>query len=256
MQYNLKGTTLSHFIRGLRIYRQKLADHAQGGNERIRNELGVVDNVIRHINNNLKERSIRDDQLWMDSDIEFAKETVSLIKATLPYGIEHFENENRQKIDAGAPTEATEGNNKKIAELRDIMELKFISEAIPRELIVGNPPKITVSQSPSTIINIQNHDGNVVVGDHNLVVQMQYLEASSQLSKLLAAVEQSKELSDEQKADVRSDVVTIEAQLAKPKPNKSIIKSAFDALSAGVTVGTAAQYLVQAGTALHDAGLI
>ncbi len=256
MEINCKGTTLSYFLQGLRIYRQKLADHAHGGNETIRSELEVVDRVICHISNNLKERARRGDKLWMDNDIGFSEEAVSLIKATLPSVIEHFENENRQKIDAGAPVEATEGNDKKIAEVHGVMKDRFMSEATPRKLIVGNPPKPTVGPTPSTVINIQNHDGSVVVGDHNIVVQTQYAEASEQLSKLLSAVEQSTELSDEQKADIRSDVVTIDAQLAKPKPNKSIIKSAYDALSVAVTVGTAAQLVLQVGTALHTAGLI
>lgn len=256
MELNLKGTTLSYFLHSLRIYRQKLADHAHGGNDAIQKELQVVDNVIRQISNDLKKRLRRGEELWMDSDIGFSAEAIALIKATMPLLIEHFENESREKIDAGAPVEATEGNNKKIAELQSVLEYRFMSESNPRKLIVGNPPKPEREQTSSTVINIQNHDGNVLVGNHNIIVQKQYAEASEQLSKLLATVEQSTELSDGQKADIRSDVVTIEAQLAKPKPNKSIIKNAFDALSVVVTVGTAMQFVAQVGTALHAVGLI
>lgn len=85
-------------------------------------------------------------------------------------------------------------------------------------------------------INIQATGSVVTIGDGNQI-NVKFKEAAQALSNVRNAVAQSKELTDEVKLDVVTDIDSIQDQLAKPNPNKSVIKTLWAGIEKTVTVG-------------------
>lgn len=79
-------------------------------------------------------------------------------------------------------------------------------------------------------INIQNVQGVVVLGNNN-VVRQEYLDMFRKLEELENKMKISSELEEDQKLSAQVDIQTIKDQLAKPLPDKQILKSAVEALS-------------------------
>ena len=79
-------------------------------------------------------------------------------------------------------------------------------------------------------INVTNISGVTLIGDQNLAVNIQYLDLYKVLSLLSEAVRKSTQLSDTEKLNYVADVETIKDQLAKPEPDKNIIRSAWERL--------------------------
>ena len=71
-------------------------------------------------------------------------------------------------------------------------------------------------------INITNIHGVTVVGDGN-VVNTHFTDLSRVLNEFKAEVQANTTLNDEQKLAVVADIDTLQAQLQKPEPNKSVI---------------------------------
>jgi hypothetical protein len=78
-------------------------------------------------------------------------------------------------------------------------------------------------------INITNVHGVTVVGDGN-VVNTHFTELSRVLADMRTAVQTSLKLPDEEKLDVVADIDALQAQLQKPKPNKSIVGSLWTSI--------------------------
>jgi len=85
-------------------------------------------------------------------------------------------------------------------------------------------------------INITNIQGVTVVGDQNAVVNTQYLDLYRKLSLLSEAVRGSAQLSDKEKLEFVTEIETIKDQLAKPLPDKNIIRLAWNKLKPLATV--------------------
>jgi len=79
-------------------------------------------------------------------------------------------------------------------------------------------------------INITNIQGLTIVGDQNVVVNTQYLDLYRKLSLLSEAVRGSAQLTDRKKLEYVAEIETIKDQLAKPLPDKSIIRLAWEKL--------------------------
>jgi hypothetical protein len=79
-------------------------------------------------------------------------------------------------------------------------------------------------------INVTNISGVTLIGDQNLAVNIQYLDLYKVLSLLSEAVRKSTQLSDTEKLNYVADVETIKDQLAKPEPDKNVIRSAWERL--------------------------
>lgn len=73
-------------------------------------------------------------------------------------------------------------------------------------------------------INIEAVGSVVTIGDGNQI-NVKFKEAAQSLSELRTAITQSNELNDDQKLDVVTDIDSIQDQLAKPNPNKTVIHS-------------------------------
>ncbi len=87
-------------------------------------------------------------------------------------------------------------------------------------------------------INIENVQGmaNIVIGDSNTVINNQYIELYKTLDLLSDSVRKSASLSDEDKLNYVGEVETIKSQLMKPKPDKNIVKQAWEKLKPLATV--------------------
>ena len=85
-------------------------------------------------------------------------------------------------------------------------------------------------------INITNIQGVTVVGDQNVVVNTQYLDLYRRLSLLSEAVRNSALLTDKEKLEYVMEIETIKDQLAKPSPDKNIIKLAWEKLKPLATI--------------------
>ena len=88
-------------------------------------------------------------------------------------------------------------------------------------------------------INITNIQGvtNLAVGESNsIIVNSNFIDLHNGLDKLSNVIKENTEMVDEEKLNNIAEIETIKAQLMKPKPNKNIIKGAWDKLSKLVTV--------------------
>jgi hypothetical protein len=85
-------------------------------------------------------------------------------------------------------------------------------------------------------VNITNVRGVTVVGDGN-VVNAGFTDLSRVLKDLRTAVLASMSLNDPTKLNVAADIDTIQTQLQKPEPDRSIMRKAWEGIKAVVTVG-------------------
>ena len=101
-----------------------------------------------------------------------------------------------------------------------------------------------------TGINITNIHGVTVVGDDNFVYN-QYDALYRGLNLLDEEIRRSDQFSDEQKLNYRAEIETIKSQLAKPEPNRGILKSAWEGLRALATVGGVVGLFLQVKTLIE-----
>lgn len=83
-------------------------------------------------------------------------------------------------------------------------------------------------------INITNIRGVTVLGSGN-VVNTELTDLANALSELEVALSQSDKLSEEEKLNAIADIGTIQTQLSKPNPKRSIVKDAWSAIEIAVT---------------------
>jgi hypothetical protein len=83
-------------------------------------------------------------------------------------------------------------------------------------------------------INITNIHGVTVVGDGN-VVNTSFTDLSRVLNDLKAEVQNTTKIGDDQKLNVIADIDTLQAQLQKPEPNRSIIGTLWSGIEKAVT---------------------
>jgi hypothetical protein len=97
----------------------------------------------------------------------------------------------------------------------------------------------SIFQKPNKLagINISNTKNSVIVLGDNNVVWNEHKELFENLEELGRQIRISSEISDNDKIEYQAEIDTIKAQLEKPKPNKDIVKKAWDALKAVATIG-------------------
>lgn len=83
-------------------------------------------------------------------------------------------------------------------------------------------------------INITNINGVTVVGSGN-IVNTELTDLSSILSKIEVAITSSNKVSEVEKLNAIADIGTIQSQLSKPEPKKSIIKEAWQGVELAAT---------------------
>src|SRR2546425_3884188 len=85
-------------------------------------------------------------------------------------------------------------------------------------------------------INITNVQGVTVVGEGN-VVNTTFADLSRVLNDLRTAVLASQALDDQEKLNATADIDTLQTQLQKPTPDKSIVQRAWAAIEAVALCG-------------------
>lgn len=75
----------------------------------------------------------------------------------------------------------------------------------------------------------------VVVGDSNVLINKRYEELFTDLNILHRKVLNNKQLSDEEKLNISSDIESLKNQLTKTTPDKSIVQKLWSGISASVT---------------------
>lgn len=83
-------------------------------------------------------------------------------------------------------------------------------------------------------INITNIQGVTIVGSGN-IVNAKLTDLSDALANIEEAIKNSDEVSEEDRLNVIADIGTIQSQLSKPEPKKSIIKEAWSGVETVVT---------------------
>jgi len=101
-----------------------------------------------------------------------------------------------------------------------------------------------------TGINVTNIQGVTVIGNDNFVYN-QYSDLYRSLNLLDEEIRRSDHFSDEEKLNYRAEIDTIKSQLAKPKPNRGILKSAWEGLKALATISGVAQLFLRIKTLIE-----
>jgi hypothetical protein len=99
---------------------------------------------------------------------------------------------------------------------------------------IEGPSEFT--RNPFHGINIQATGQNIItVGDGNQVNAV-FRDVGQTLSELADQIRQSTELTEEQKLEYVADIQSMQAQLAKPQPNRSVLRSIWSGLQALATI--------------------
>ena len=101
-------------------------------------------------------------------------------------------------------------------------------------------------QNPYSNVNITAVNSAVQLGSGN-VVNESFINLAEELDRLSKAVASSA-MAEEEKLSIIADIETINGQLAKPMPNKSIVKAAWDAIT-----NSKAAALIQSGSGIMKA---
>jgi hypothetical protein len=88
----------------------------------------------------------------------------------------------------------------------------------------------------ATKINITNVHGVTVVGDHN-VVNTSFTDLSRVLNDMRTAVLNSPKLTDTLKLETVADIDSLQSQLQKPSPIKSVVQALWSGIEKAVTAG-------------------
>jgi len=90
-------------------------------------------------------------------------------------------------------------------------------------------------------IRIEATGQNIItLGDGNQV-NAEYRQIGEGLSELRAAVKASSELEEENKIELVSDIDSLQDQLAKPTPNRSVVRTLWEAISRSASLATLAE---------------
>jgi hypothetical protein len=91
-------------------------------------------------------------------------------------------------------------------------------------------------QRPETAsrVNITNVHGVTVVGDGN-VVNSSFADLSRVLNEMRQAVLNAPKMPDGEKLDVAADIDSLQGQLQRPAPNRSIVKTLWSGIEKAVT---------------------
>lgn len=94
-------------------------------------------------------------------------------------------------------------------------------------------------------INIEAVESIITIGDGNQI-NVKYKEAAQTLSELRNQISKSTEINDDAKLDLVTDIDSIQDQLAKPNPNKSVIKTLWYNVEKSAAIASLAEYIAKA----------
>lgn len=94
-------------------------------------------------------------------------------------------------------------------------------------------------------INITNIQGVTVVGDGN-VVNTDFTDLSRVMTEIKTAIQSHQTLSSEDKLSTLADIAALQAQLQKPKPNRSVVSALWESIEMAVTAAGFVELVHQA----------
>ncbi len=117
-----------------------------------------------------------------------------------------------------------------------------VSSRIVQKVAISNTTKNVKIDKRTLHINSPVH--NLSFGDRNTVSQS-VVKIDDQLAALSEQIAKSKTLTDDEKNDYKSDIQTIASQIGKSKPNRSIVKAAWESVKALGDIEGFAQFIVR-----------
>lgn len=93
-------------------------------------------------------------------------------------------------------------------------------------------------------INIEAVGSVVTIGDGNQI-NVKFKEVAQALSELRNAITESSELKDNIKLDVVTDIDSIQDQLAKPNPNKAVVKALWENINRVASIASLTDILIK-----------
>lgn len=100
------------------------------------------------------------------------------------------------------------------------------------------------------LINIQNTNGIVVIGDNNYV-QSVYQDGYTKLDALKVAISKNDVVDDEKKIQYIADIETIQKQLVKKEPLKEVIRASWGTLQSLATIEGLIEFYKHAEPFIH-----
>lgn len=94
-------------------------------------------------------------------------------------------------------------------------------------------------------VNITNIKGVTVIGDGN-IVNTTFTNLSRVLQEMRSAVLAAPEVEDQQKLEIVADIDSLQSQLQKPSPEKSVIKGLWSGIEKAVTAAGFADLVARA----------
>jgi hypothetical protein len=100
-------------------------------------------------------------------------------------------------------------------------------------------------------LNINNSPiHNLSFGDRNALSQ-NVVTIDNNLTELSSRIDKSESLTDDEKSDYKSDIQTIASQIGKSKPNRNIIKAAWESVKVLADIEGFTQLITRIALLLH-----
>lgn len=233
---NWRGQSLDLFFDVLSKYEALISPHNISGNTAIKEELRKVKAYKNHIS---IARKKCDDLLDMTELVMTAGE-FGLIVDLLWKELSALNQEHREKKERIFVEGALEGLEAKIALIQEVLGLEFVSHIPRKKVKVDSLYTSTQTTQPLAKESVQYHQtimGNVYgaavvanYGEVEVEIKAEMQEAFRLLQELTELIKQMP--ADERvKSDAFVDVQTIQTQLSKQLPNKTIVNAGLASLS-------------------------
>jgi hypothetical protein len=110
----------------------------------------------------------------------------------------------------------------------------------------------SVSKIDRRTLNIHNSPiHNLSFGDRNTISQ-KVVTLDDKLARLAAQIDEDDSLTDDEKNDYKSDIQTVASQIGKSKPNRQIIKVAWESIKTLNTIGEFALMIKEIAPLIHS----
>lgn len=137
----------------------------------------------------------------------------------------------------------------KVGYARDFSKLSSDSQQRVSSRIIQNVEINTTKnvKIDRRIVNLNNSIiQNLSVGDRS-VVNQSAIVLGNELEELFSAIEVSKKLTQDEKADYKSDLEALASQIGKKKPNLNIIRAAWSSIEKLATIDGFADLILKIG---------
>lgn len=134
------------------------------------------------------------------------------------------------------------GSSKYIDHIRKYVDtmVKPIYQYFDNELHIRE-----LAMSPVSTTSITANNAIIISGNNYGPISQTNIDTVQVLSELSDIMQKSDELTNEQKLEAINNIDTIKNQIVSPKPNRQIIKLAWDTVSAMATIAGATDFVIK-----------